>query len=269
MLGRLFGKRRSTEERSAAAGMYVEKRMPWEADNDVVAGFAVSNLIAYLIADLKGPRGVHAETLMTMVGALAGFSAQHAIWETVVKTGKLPEHGGTDLHGGAFVIADTETSEKYYFGDLLNSYLVPENSKLAAFGPGPHTLWGFVTSALMTCGRQPISADEIGEIFRNAAATIGTAQFGEPRLPKEHRPAMTPRSALNRAWPRARLILASGEAPMVDGKTLWPGHWPAAIGLVAQKLVLQTKDVLDPAMSMRILFEAAIPMSKVDPRTVP
>jgi hypothetical protein len=62
MLGRLFGKRRSTKEGSAAAGMYVEKRMPWEADNDVVAGFAVSNLIAYLIADLKGPRGVHAET---------------------------------------------------------------------------------------------------------------------------------------------------------------------------------------------------------------
>jgi hypothetical protein len=33
--------------------------------------------------------------------------------------------------------------------------------------------------------------------------------------------------------------------------------------------VLQTKDVVDPTLSMRILFKAAVPMSKVDPATVP
>jgi hypothetical protein len=41
--------------------------MPWEPDASVVAGFTVNNLIAYLLDDLKVPRGVHAETVMTVI----------------------------------------------------------------------------------------------------------------------------------------------------------------------------------------------------------
>jgi hypothetical protein len=269
MLDWMLGKRNGGRHGAVPAGAYLETRMPWEPDGNVVAGFAISNLIDDMMSDLKGPRGVHVETLMTMVGALAGFSAQHAIWETIVKPGKLPAHGGADLAGGAFVIANTHTSEKYYFGDLLNSYLIPQGGKLAAFGPGPHTLWGFVASAVVQCGRKPLTVEDIQDVFRHAAATVGTAQFGEPRLPREHRPAMMPRNALNREWPKARAILARQDAPGAQGRSLAPGHWPTAIALVAQKLVLQTRDVIDPTLSMRILFEAAVPMSKVDRATVP
>jgi len=267
MLGKIFGRRRSPK---LPEGAYVENRMPWEPDGSVIAGFAVTNVVDYVIGDLKGPRGVHVESLMTLVGALAGFSAQHAIWETVVKTGKLPEHGvGADFNGGAFVVVTEQSGEKFYFGDLLNSFLVPQEAKLASFGPGPHTLWGFVASAVMQCGREPIGFDAISDIFANASKTIGTAFFGEPRLPKQHQPAISPRRALNRAWPKVRAILARDDAPGAGARSLWPGHWPIALGVVARKLVLDTKDALDPTMSMRILFEAAIPMSKVDPTTVP
>jgi len=264
VFGRLFGKWSGKRGGGRAGDTYVESRMPWEPDGSVVAGFAVSNLTGYLMADLKGPRGVHVETLMTVVGALAGYSAQYAIRETLVNPGKMPEYGP----GGAFVMVDTKTAEKYYFGDLLNSYLIPENNEATAVGPGPYTLWGFLASAVTQCGRRPIGPDEIREIFKHTAATVGTAQFGESRLPKEHSSAMPPRSALNRAWPKVRAILARTDGP-ADGKALWPGYWPTVIALVAQKLVLQSKDVIDPALSMRIVFEAAVPMSKVDPATVP
>lgn len=264
MFGKFFDRRGGAEGQRR-----IEHRMPWEPDGTVVAGFALSNLTAYLLADLKGPRGVHVETLMTMIGALAGFSVQYAIWETVVKPGKMPAPGGRDLAKGAFVVVETQTSEKFYFGDLLNAYLVPQGVDIAPLGPGPLTLWGFVASAVAQCGRRPVGLDEIDEIFRNAANTVGTALFGLPRLPRGHESSMTPRNALNRAWPKARLILGRTDAPKAKGQSLWPGHWPTLIALVAQKLVIMTKEGLDPALSMRIVFEAAIPMSKVDPTTVP
>src|SRR5215831_9759800 len=68
--------------------MRIESKLPWEPDGKVAAGFAVQNLQLLLLNAAKDQRGVHVETLMTIVGALAGFSAQHAVWETVVKTGK-------------------------------------------------------------------------------------------------------------------------------------------------------------------------------------
>ena len=63
---------------------------------------------------------------------------------------------------------------------------------------------------------------------------------------------MMPHNVLNRAWPKARAILARQDAPGADGRSLAPGYWPTAIAVVAQKLVLQTKDVIDPTLSMRI-----------------
>lgn len=40
------------------------------------------------------------------------------------------------------------------------------------------------------------------------------------------------------------------------------------IGSVAQQYIAMTKDALDPAVSLRLIMEAAAPMAKVDPDTV-
>jgi hypothetical protein len=254
MFGRLFGSGRPQKN----------------GTGDAVALFAANNIEAYLFDDLKGPRGIHAETLLATIGALAGFSAQYAIWQTIVKTGKLPEHGGTNMEAGAFVVAETEGGEKFYFGNLLNSFLVPQEGGNARFGPdGGRTLWAAVAGAVEKCHRRPISHGEIGEIFRNAAATGGSALFGQLRLPRCHQSHMEPRRALDRAWPKIKLILNRRDAPEAEGLALPPDRWPSVVALVAAHLILLTKDTLDPALAMRIIFEAAIPMSKVDPRTVP
>jgi hypothetical protein len=247
----------------------IETRMPWEPDGSVLAGFAIVNLQEWMLDALKSSQGVHAETLMTVVGTLAGFAAQHAIFETIVKPGRLPLHGGNQPETGAFVIMTTKSGETFYFGDLLNSYLIPQNRGAASLGPGVHSLWGFLSAAVLECGGQPLNMDEIGEIFSHTASAVGGPQFGIPRFPEGHGTAIPPRDALNSAWPIAKAILSREDAPMNSGQTLWPGYWPTVLALVAQKFVIYTKDVLDPALSMRIVYEAAIPMSKVDPRTVP
>jgi hypothetical protein len=262
MFGRLFGSGRPQKNGTGQS--------LWGPEGDAVARFAANNVEAYLFDDLNGPRGIHAETLLATIGALAGFSAQYAIWQTVVKTGQLPEHGGLNKEAGAFVVAETEGGEKFYFGDLLNSFLVPQEGDNARFGPdGERTLWAAVAGAVAKCRRKPMSRDEIGEVFKNAAATSGSALFGQPRLPRRHQPHMEPRSALNRAWPKVKLILGRCDAPQAVGVPLPPDRWPTVVALVAAHLILLAKDTLDPALAMRIIFEAAIPMSKVDPRTVP
>jgi len=247
----------------------VETRMPWEPDGSVVAGFAASNLQSWMLEALTTPQGVHAETLMVVVGALAGFAAQHAIWETIVKPGRLPVHGGNQPETGAFVIMTAKNGETFYFGDLLNSYLVPQDRGAASLGPGVHSLWGFLSAGVIQCGQQPITMEEIGEIFSNTAGTVGGPQFGLPRFPAGHGSGLAPRQALNLGWPIAKGILSRNDAPERNGEVLWVGHWPAILALVAQKFIIYAKDVLDPALSMRIVYEAAIPMSKVDPQTVP
>jgi hypothetical protein len=235
---------------------------PWSPDHDTTAASAADALEKYLMLELLTPKGVHAETILTMVGALAGFAAQHAIWETLVKAGTLPEHGvGNAFDEGAFVLVETTSREKFYFGDLLNSYLVPTPGKLAAYGPGAHTLWAFLISGVEQCGRRPLAREAVTEIFAHSASVVGTSLFGSPRLPPGNRPSITPRAALCRAWPNTRELLECEQLPVA--------YWPTLIALVAKTLLIGTKDVVDPALSMRIIFEAAIPMSKVDPTTVP
>jgi hypothetical protein len=247
--------------------MQTETRMPWGPEEEVAAATAVNSLQHLLLNAAKDQRGVHVETMMTIAGALAGFSAQHAIRETVVKTGKLPESGGRNLNGGAFVVVSTANGETYYFGDLLNSYLIPQNHPL---GPGQYTLWSFLAAAVQDSGGKPLSPQEVGEIFKNSTATAGSPQFGVPRLPEAHRPRWSPREALNAFWPLAVEALSSeANVPGRKGQRLAPSHWPAAIALTAQKLIKLSKEALDPALSMRIVLEAAVPMSKVDPKTVP
>jgi len=244
---------------------------PWASDDSekVAASFALMSLRNYIISDLKGPRGVHSETALTMIGALAGFSAQHAIRESIVKTGKLPENGvGTAHDDGAFVIVKTESRKTFYFGDLLNSYLVPTSGKLTIFGPGQFTLWGILAAATTQCGAKPLSIEETQEIFRNTATVIGTAQFGEPRLPKDHQSSMTPQRALNRAWPHVQNILSRNDIPGFENRSLKIEYWPTVVAMTAAALLEDAKNVLDPNLSMRIIMEAAIPMSKIDPSTL-
>ena len=60
---------------------------------------------------------------------------------------------------------------------------------------------------------------------------------------------------LNKFWNpiRNRLIL-TGHAPLVR---------PFVLGLVAQKLIIAAKDIIDPALAAKIVMEAAVPLANL------
>jgi hypothetical protein len=239
----------------AAQQRRVNVALPWVPDGEIEANLAIGSLRDSLLAWLTTDRGVHVETLMTVVGSLAGFAAQQAVWDQIRKAGKpVPKD--------EFAVATTQSGEKFYFGDLLNGYIIPEGAR-------DWTLWGFAAAAAVEAGLPETALPDYAEIFAHVTRTIGTQDFGIPRVPEDHRPHLMPREALARFWPRAKFILerTDGPGPVPNGVAV--EHWPAVIGLVARQFILMSRGALDPGLSLRLVMESAIAMSKIDPETIP
>jgi hypothetical protein len=248
--------------------------LPWEGTGDeIVANLAIGSLRDSLMTWLTTERGVHAETLLVAIGALAGFAAQTAAFVRVEK-GDVPRPPGeASLSGealsqylrakGLLVVATTRSGEHFYFGDLINGYLVQQSTS-------DYPLWGFVAAAAIAAGARPAELPDYVAMFRRASKTVGTAEFGLMPVAEAHQPHLSARKALDTFWPRAKFILSRADAPGPPRDYgVRPEHWPLVTALVARQFITLAKDTLDPRIGIALLMEAAITMSKVDPKTVP
>jgi hypothetical protein len=131
-------------------------------------------------------------------------------------------------------------------------------------------LWNFVAAAAIEAGLGAAELPDYRPMFQFAAQSVGTPEFGIPRVDKKHQPQLAPRAALNLFWPRARFLLTreDGPGPAKD-RHVPPHYWPLVIDIVARQCVLLSKSGLDPKIAVALVMESAIAMSKVDPKTVP
>jgi hypothetical protein len=213
------------------------------AGGEPALGDIPTRIADWLMRELKDQRGIHCETILTVAGALAGFSAQQALWEGMVKPGKL-------AITEAFTVIETPSGAAYFFGDMLDALL-------ASMEPKHLSIWKIVAGSTLATGGDHLP--DMGNLLRHCAATVGTSAFGLPRLPDDHLPSIMPRGALERFWPGARLLLGLAE----------PLHWPIHMAHAAHKLMQAMKGAIAPDLAVRVVMEAAVPMSRVDPATVP
>ena len=206
-------------------------------------GDTPTRIADWLMRELKDERGIHCETLLTAIGALAGYAAQQALWEGMVKPGKL-------AIAQAFKVMETPSGATYFFGEALDTILV-------SMEPKHVSVWKIVAGGLLASGGEHLP--NVNELLRHSAATAGTSAFGLPRLPDDHLPSILPRAAVERFWPDARMLLALSD----------PLQWPLLMAHAAQKLMLAMKGSIAPDLAVKIVMEAAVPMSRVDPTTVP
>jgi hypothetical protein len=192
----------------------------------------------------RDPHGISAETILSAVGALAGFAAQEAIWEGMVRTGKMSA-------AQALVSVKTKTGETYYFGDFLNMVL-------ASTKEGQLSIWRLVGSAAAKAGAK--SLPKLEPAFARCAQTVGTAEFGKPQLPANLLLKELPRESLQH-WPAIKAILLA--------EKVQPLFWPFEIAAAAQKLIVQAKDAIPADIGAWIVMQSAIAMSKIDPKTIP
>ncbi len=216
------------------------------AGRSVAGDEGLSNDLVALLSSAYGESGSGSlESTLSAIGALAGFAAQQVIWSEFVRTGKL-------AISKAFVVVETKSGETFFFGDFLNAVLVSTETR-------EPSVWQFVSSGATKAGA--LVLPDLEPIFAHVSATVGGELFGIPRLPAEHQPRERPRDALNRFWPQVKALLAA--------RGVASALWPLEIAIAAQRLIVRIKDRIDPSFAATIVMEAAIPMSKVDPATVP
>lgn len=186
------------------------------------------------------PRGIHVETLLVIIGALGGFSAQMAIREGLVKTGKITERQ-------AFVTAQGIDGKNYVFGDTLNGALFEGKACFFSFAAGKIHSEG-------------VKLPDMHELAKHVASSIGKDTFGIPRFPEGHNAADNPYTFVKMMWAKELNNLLFYCASPIE--------WPIAFGIAAQHAIELAKAQISPELAIQIVMEAAFPMSKLDYRDI-
>lgn len=189
-----------------------------------------------LLKGMKSEKGIHIESLLCALGALAGYACQASLRAQAQGKG-LPETA-------AFQVVSTTGGKNYFFGDPLNNALVGSQ----------YSVWGLAGGAAQYAGAREFP--DINEIFQHVTSTVGGDQFGIPRVPDNHKAGDSAINYLTALWPAL--------FPTVKLFCPTPVDWPILYSFAIQEAIEMAKAVIDPALAFRIVVESAIPMSRVD-----
>jgi hypothetical protein len=118
---------------------------------DPLAGVKIASgaVTQRLLAILKTERGVHIESVLCALGALAGYSCQASVRAIAVARG-LPEVG-------LLTVVQTRDGKTYYFGDELNKPLAESK----------YSVWGIAGGGAQQAGCN--SPPDLAEIFKHTS----------------------------------------------------------------------------------------------------
>jgi hypothetical protein len=194
-------------------------------------------IFSRISAAMTNEKGIHVESLLTVLASLGGYSCQAAVRREFIETGKKKEKD-------VFLIIGAKNGKTFYYGDILNSLAF--ESELSV-----HSLVGGIVQHL---GGK--NFPDLHELAKYVTETAGGDKFGIPRLPEGvNAAADLPITYVKDLWP---VVL-----PILDQYKLPPEHWPAAFGFALQTLIEQGKDVISPEIAFGIVMESVVPMSKI------
>lgn len=240
MFGKLFGSKpeakapATSDPKTAALLNAIRERS--KEDPLVGAKIGSKEIFQRMLESLKDSKGVHVESLLTALGALAGYACQANLRAQALIKG-MPETA-------PFQVVSTKDGKQYYFGDPLNN----------AIAGSQYSVWGVVGGAAQHAGAQEFP--DLNEIFQHTASVLGSESFGIPRVPDAHKAGSTPLNYLKRHWPEL--------LPSVKLFCPNPADWPLLYSLAIQEAIYAGKAAVEPGMAFRIVMESAVPMSKVD-----
>jgi hypothetical protein len=189
-----------------------------------------------LLGTMKTERGVHIESILCALGALAEYACQASVRAKAV-AGGLPEVG-------LLTVVRTKDGRTYYFGDNLNKPLAEST----------YSVWSIAGGSAQQAGCSNLP--DLSEIFKHTSSSIGTPSFGRPRVPEANAPHDLPIKYVRTLWPTLR--------PLIVRCCPEPEHWPILLGFSIAQIVVVGRSALDPCLAVRLVMESAIPMSKVD-----
>jgi len=93
---------------------------------------------------------------------------------------------------------ETKSGEEYWYGDALNSMLIPTTDT-----DGNRCVWSVAVSSALDAGLQPDAIPSLNEMFKHVATTVGDANEGRSSVPAEHQAQLPARDLLEMVWPMA------------------------------------------------------------------
>jgi hypothetical protein len=96
---------------------------------------------------------------------------------------------------------------------------------------------------------------DLHEIFKHVTVTLGTDNFGIPRVDAEHKAKETPLNYVRFLWPQL--------FPLAQSFCPTPQDWPVVFGVAIQEILFASKDLIAPKLALIIVMESAVPMSKI------
>ncbi len=207
-----------------------------------IASQDITTKILEMTCDSKG---FHMETAIGILGSLAGFSTSYAMITRLLE-------GALEAKSPEAVIARLKSGDHIIFGEFINRKLV-DGEDIA--GQNLSLMHVMYEKAEHLTKVEPLNIDNL---FARVAKTIGTPEFGIPKIPDSCRLDETPETYVTNLFPRFLPGLEQYDLP-VD-------HYHLAFGLSAQVVMQIGKDIVSPGMSAKLFMECAVPMSYLDPR---
>jgi hypothetical protein len=243
---------------------------PWDGHAEYAAcNFALGYLTRNLRERLTIDGRLHAETYVAAIGVIAGFAAQHALFQRIATTndGSLLRQMQvvTSINGG-----------RYFFGEPLNRMLFH-----GAHAAPNERLWALAAGGAVAAGLAPACLPKLEDLFFHVGQAIGSEDEGMPSVPRENFPQAPPKELLRLLWPLA-IMCFTGKIPSdADndegaGIRLWPARlgeacvqfWPAISAFAANTIIRDVQTLLAPEKALVILMETAIYASKLDPAAI-
>ena len=236
---------------------------PWHEHSFIRGNLAAANIRDNLYEWLKLKQGVHAETALATIGALAGFAAQNIALKKAAKTTQETGH----VRSGCLIVAQAASGPRYLLGsDILQPIFGLNDEKFA--------LWGLAGGAVVSKGVPQSSLPDLKPVVEHVSNSMGTPAFGRLTCGDEHQPGFTIPDALKIFWPRICQIFhlplpaAMPTPPPGIEVELDEAHWPVILGCVAGQILMTMSQWLDIVLGYRIVMEAAIIAAKIDPETI-
>jgi len=221
---------------------------------DPVSQQAIAHLGGYLLMQYRDARGVlRAPDAVSALGALAGIFAQVQARALLI-TGVMTQIDQSLLE------VTTRDGQRFFFGDAINACLMEGNEDYLSF-------WNLAASAAQDA--DVAAKIDLPEIARRTAQAVGGPLYGEPRVDPAWRPSERPIDTVRIHGPVLKQHFLDIE--------LDPAKLMLVFGATAQHFASfaagEFEDIrVDVAMKrldiVRLYMEAAVPMSKLDTRTV-
>lgn len=193
-------------------------------------------LLGRLMAAMKEDRGVHIDSLLAALAALAGHACQASVREELV------EQRGFDERQ-VFVVLQAPDGRLRYRGELIDDALFDHR----------HSVWRLVGTRARQLGAEDLP--DLRELRAHVGARLLDPDFGLPRWPRGSGAASSPEAYLREHWAAFHALASAGCAA--------PRQWPIACGLAIVEVMTHGTRAIPPEAALKLVMECALPMSRI------